>query len=70
MTSNRFIGPLLAALLALAPSLCAAQSFEKLLWAASKGDIQAVGTLLDQGLDPNTADSEGNTILMLSLIHI
>ena len=66
MRSNLFIGPLLAVLIALAPSLSYGQSFERLLWAAGKGDIQAVGTFLDKGLDPNTADSDGNTLLMLA----
>ena len=66
MTSNRLFAPLTAVLIALAPSLCAGQSFEKILWAAGKGDVQTVGTLLNQGLDPNTADSEGHTLLMLA----
>ena len=60
------LAPLLAVLIALAPSLCAGQSFEKILWASSKGDVQTVGTLLNQGLDPNTADSDGHTLLMLA----
>ena len=52
------------ALSVLVPSLCAAQSFDLLLKAVNRGDVKAVGELLDQGLDPNTADGEGNTLLM------
>src|SRR6185503_17146911 len=66
MVFRRIVGPLLAFLFALAPLLCAGQSYEKLLWSAAKGDVPTVSALLSQGLDPNTADSEGNTLLMLA----
>ena len=55
---------LVVALFVLAPSLGAAQSFDLLLKAVSRGDVKAVGELLDQGLDPNTTDGDGNSILM------
>ena len=66
MNTRQIFAPLAAVLLALAPALCAAQPFENLLQATSKGDIQTVGTFLNQGLDPNTADADGN---MVSLIQ-
>ena len=66
MNAKRIFVSLAAFLLALAPAFSAGQSFENLLQAASKGDIPVVGTLLNQGLDPNTADSDGNTLLMLA----
>ena len=49
------------------PALSFAQSsFEQLLKAVNTGDTKTVGALLDKGLEPNTADPEGNTILMLA----
>jgi hypothetical protein len=52
------------ALCVLVPTLCAGQSYDLLLKAVIRGDIAGVGALLDQGLDPNTADADGNSILM------
>jgi ankyrin repeat protein len=41
-------------------------SFEQALQAAEAGNATAVAGLLDRGVDPNTADKEGNTLLMLA----
>ena len=42
------------------------QALEELLKAVEKGDAAEVGRQLDRGLDPNTTDKEGNTILMMA----
>jgi hypothetical protein len=63
---RRLLSALAIALFSLMPTLCAGQSFELLLKAANEGDVQTVGTLLNQGLDANTADTDGNTILMIA----
>jgi uncharacterized protein len=41
-------------------------SLEKLLRAANEGDAKTVTALLNQGLDPNSADPAGNTVLMIA----
>lgn len=43
-----------------------AQSLERLLEAASDGDSRAVESQLDRGFDPNSADREGNSLLILA----
>lgn len=43
-----------------------AQSFDALLKAVEKGDANEVAAHLDRGLDANTTDASGNTILMLA----
>jgi ankyrin repeat protein len=43
-----------------------AQSFEELLRAVEADDASTVSALLSKGLDPNTTDAEGNTLLMLA----
>ena len=43
-----------------------AQTYDELLQAAQLGDTKSVERLLDRGLDPNTADAKGNTILMIA----
>jgi len=63
---RRFLGVLTAALLGAVPILSAAQSFEEFLKAVNAGDAKTVGTYLDKGLDPDTADPDGNTILMIA----
>jgi len=63
---RRLLGALAVVLFVLVPQLCAGQSFEQLLSAANQGDVRAVGTFLDKGLDPNTADPDGNTLLMIA----
>jgi hypothetical protein len=55
-----------AALIAIVPGLSAAQSFDELLKAVNEGNAKTVGVLLDKGLDPDTADPDGNTILMIA----
>lgn len=64
MVFRRLLGALGVVLFVLVPNLCAGQSFELLLKAVNQGDVQAVGALLNQGLDPNSADADGKTILM------
>ena len=55
----------LAAALALAGSLPAqGQAFDELLKAVNGGDVKTVADFLDKGLDPNTTDREGQTLLM------
>ena len=49
-----------------AASALLGQSFDELLKAIEKGDAQLVSRFLDRGLDPNTTDPSGNTILMLA----
>ena len=41
-------------------------AYDDLLRAAELGDTAAAERLLDRGLDPNTADAKGNTILMIA----
>ena len=41
-----------------------AQSFDELLKAVNAGDVKTVAGFLDKGLDPNTTDREGHTLLM------
>ena len=55
--------------LGLVATPCAGQSFDQLLRAADQGDVQTVGGFLDKGLDPNTADPHGNTLLMIAARH-
>lgn len=43
-----------------------AQSYEGFLKAIQEGDLKVVAALLDRGLDPNTADPAGNTVLMIA----
>lgn len=55
----------LAALLALLLwSGAPAQSFDELLKAVNAGDVRTVADFLDKGLDPNTTDPSGHTLLM------
>jgi len=42
------------------------QAYDELLKAVQDGNARTVERLLDRGLDPNTADSKGNTILMIA----
>ncbi|MEW6737979.1 MAG: ankyrin repeat domain-containing protein, partial [Acidobacteriota bacterium] len=39
-----------------------------LVWAVSYGDIKTVQALLNKGLDPNTVDSDGHTILINAIL--
>jgi len=41
-------------------------SYEKMLRAVEEGDFKEVKLLLDRGMDPNTTDSKGNSILMIA----
>src|SRR5436190_9112240 len=55
----------LAAALIVAGALPAwGQSFDELLKAVNAGDVKTVADFLDKGLDPNTTDREGHTLLM------
>lgn len=66
MISSRRLGAIAFVLFGFLPSLCAGQSFEALLQATEKGDVQTVAGFLDKGLDPSTADLQGNTLLMIA----
>lgn len=43
-----------------------AAAYDDLLRAAELGDTTGVARLLDKGMDPDTADAKGNTILMIA----
>jgi len=47
-----------------AASTAAGQSLDKFLRAVNEGDARTVAALLSQGLDPDSADAQGNTVLM------
>lgn len=47
-------------------SVSLGQSFDELMKAVEKGDAKNVASLIDRGLDPNSTDPNGNTILMLA----
>ena len=47
-------------------SLHAQSALDQLFKGVLQGDVPAVTSLLDRGLDPNTADSDGVTILMMA----
>jgi len=63
---GRLAGAVAVILFGLLPVASWGQSFEQLLKAADAGDIKTVGALLDKGLEPNTADPQGNTLLMIA----
>ncbi len=50
----------------IASSASFGQAYEELLKAVEDGHTKSVERLLDRGLDPNTADPKGNTILMMA----
>ena len=64
MALQRSFRALAVALLVAVPAVCAAQSYDQLLKAVNEDDAKTVGDLLNKGLDPDTADKDGNTILM------
>ena len=66
MTRRQLLRVFAVAFLAVVPSLAAGQAFEQLLKAVTQGDAKAVGDYLARGLDPDTADPDGNTILMIA----
>jgi uncharacterized protein len=43
-----------------------AAAYEDLLRAAELGDAKGVDQMIGKGMDPNTADAKGNTILMIA----
>ena len=45
------------------------QTADQLLKEADKGDAKAVAALLDKGLDPNTVNNEGFTLLMIGALQ-
>ena len=45
---------------------CQAQALGELLKAVEEGDAKRAAFYLDRGLDPNTTDAAGNTILMIA----
>ena len=67
MARRALLRAVAAALLAAVPVLSAAQSsYEQFLKAVNQGDVKTVEGYLNLGLDPDTADLEGNTILMIA----
>ncbi len=50
----------------LAAGAAQGQSLEKFIRAANDGDARTVSALLSQGLDPDSADKDGNTVLMIA----
>jgi len=55
----------LASLMA-TPGLAIAQALDQFLKAVEQGDAKTVAALLNRGLDPDTADPVGNTVLMIA----
>ena len=55
-----------AALLLLAAGGASGQALDLFLKAINLGDTKGATVLLDKGLDPNTADLQGNTALMIA----
>ena len=66
MALGRFLRILAVACLAAVPGVSTGQSFEQLLKATNDGDTQTVAGYLRQGLDPDSADPVGNTLLMIA----
>ncbi len=67
MNKRRFaLANLVATCALLASSVAFAGVYEDLLGAIEKDDGAAVTALLGRGMDVNTVDSEGNTLLMLA----
>src|SRR5579859_8139072 len=50
----------------LACHVAQAQTLDDLLKAAEEGDVKRAVFYLDRGLDPNSSDRDGNTILMIA----
>ena len=63
---RRFLRALAGAFLFLVPIVSAAQALEEFLKAVNAGDAKTVAFYLDKGLDPDTADPDGNTVLMIA----
>ena len=63
---RRFLLVLAGAALGAVPILSAAQALEELLKAVNEGDANTVAFYLNKGMDPDTADPDGNTILMIA----
>jgi hypothetical protein len=60
---------LLAAMLGVllsVPGATFGQSLDQLIQAVNDGNVQSVKALLDRGLEPDSADSNGNTALMIA----
>ena len=66
MTLRQFVRVFAVAFLAVVPNLSTAQSFEQLLKGVNQGDTKTVEAYLSRGLDADTADPDGNTILMIA----
>ena len=45
------------------------QSLDELFKAADAGDAKTVATFLDKGLDPNSTNKQGNTLLMIAAVQ-
>ncbi len=57
---------LLVALIALGAANVRAGSYDDLMQASQRGDRETVEQLLNRGVDPDTSDREGNTLLMVA----
>ena len=62
----RLIRSLLAAVLLVAAGAACAQSLDQFLRAVNDGDVRTVTELLNKGIEPDTADANGNTALMVA----
>ena len=66
---RRFIlGAAAASLFAIAGASLG-QSLDELFKAADAGDAKTVATFLNKGLDPNSTDKQGNTLLMIAAVQ-
>ena len=63
---GRLCGLIAVALLLAVSGAAGAASYDEFLKAVNDGDVKTVGAFLGQGLDPNTADKDGNTVLMIA----
>lgn len=62
----RIVAALVAILFGLFAQSVSAQTLEASLRAALEGDLQTIQGLIERGTSPDTADAEGNTLLMLA----
>lgn len=66
MFIRKYVQAAVLLVLYIASSASFGQAYEELLKAVEDGHTKSVERLLDRGLDPNTADPKGNTILMMA----
>jgi len=66
---RRLLALAAALLLATSPAARAQSSLDDLLKAADKGDVTTVALYLNKGLDPNSTDKLGQTLLMIAAVE-